>query len=72
MSPKWFSTAGASVDLSSGGSNIGQNFTVMRIGESFVASFAFNVDHSKDNVGVMFNLEPRFLRFLPPGAFGLE
>ena len=72
MSPKWFSTAGASVDLSSSGGNIGQNFTVSRIGETFVTSFNFTYDHSKDNVGVMFNLEPRFLRFSPAGLMGLE
>ena len=72
MSPKWFSTAGMSVDLASEGGNIGQNFSVSRIGETFVTSFNFTVDHSKDNVGVMLNVEPRFMRFPPAGAFGLE
>jgi hypothetical protein len=72
MSPKWFSTAGMSVDLSDDGGNIGQNIALSRIGETFVATFSFNVDHSKDNVGVMLNIEPRFLRFHPAGAFGLE
>jgi hypothetical protein len=72
LSPKWFSTAGMSVDISTAGGNIGQNFSVSRIGETFVASFNFTVDHSKDNVGVMLNLEPRFLRFGTAGALGLE
>jgi hypothetical protein len=61
-----------SVDLSDDGGNIGQNIGLSRIGEVFVASFNFTVDHSKDNVGVMLNIEPRFLRFPPAGAFGLE
>lgn len=72
LSPKWFSTAGASVDLAKLGGNIGQNFTVARIGETFVTSFNFTYDHSKNNVGVMFNVEPRFLRFSPAGLMGLE
>jgi len=78
MSPKWASSFGAAVDLT--GSNIGQNFQLVRIGESFLMTLGFNVDYSRNNVGVTFNLEPRFLsrtQFrglgIPvAGAYGLE
>jgi lipopolysaccharide export system protein LptA len=59
MSPKWASSFGSAIDLT--GRNIGQNFQLVRIGESFLMTFGFNVDYSRNNVGVTFNLEPRFL-----------
>jgi hypothetical protein len=82
MSPKWVSAFGTSVDLADDG-NIGQNFSVTRIGESFLISAGVTVDHSKDNVGFNLAVEPRFLpktrlgqaggaRIPPAGAFGLE
>ena len=82
FSPKWISTAGVAIDFSDAGS-IGQSFGVTRIGESLLVSLGFNVDDSKDNVGVKFMVEPRFLPKLsltgrtgievpPAGAFGLE
>jgi hypothetical protein len=82
MSPKWITTVGSTVDLQDTG-NIGQRFTVTRIGESFLASAGFTVDSNKDNVGVIVAIEPRFLPFsglgravgaqIPPaGQFGLE
>jgi hypothetical protein len=81
MSPKWASSFGTALNLR--GMNIGQNFQLTRIGESFLMTFGFNVDYSRNNVGVTFNLEPRFLsrtQFasrsgidLPmAGAYGLE
>jgi hypothetical protein len=81
MSPKWASSFGSAVDLT--GRNIGQNLQLVRIGESFLMTFGFNVDYSRNNVGVTFNLEPRFLsrtQFasrrgidIPvAGAYGLE
>jgi len=81
MSPKWASSFGTAINLT--GSNIGQNFQLVRIGESFLMTFGFNVDYSRNNVGVTFNLEPRFLsrtQFatrrgidIPvAGAYGLE
>ncbi|MFM8436052.1 MAG: hypothetical protein ACKOBP_12080 [Planctomycetia bacterium] len=81
MSPKWASTFGSALDLR--GANIGQNFQLTRIGESFLMTFGFNVDYSRNNVGVTFNLEPRFLsrtQFASrtgldvpvAGAYGLE
>jgi hypothetical protein len=82
MSPKWVSAFGTSIDLADDG-NIGQNFSVTRIGESFLISAGVTVDHSKDNVGFNLAVEPRFLpktrlgqaggaRIPPAGAFGLE
>jgi hypothetical protein len=82
MSPKWVSTFGSTFNIGKGG-NIGQNFSMTRIGESFLVTFGMNVDASKGNVGGVFAIEPRFFprgRFgpaggvlIPPaGAFGLE
>jgi len=81
MSPKWASSFGTALNLK--GLNIGQNFQLVRIGESFLMTFGFNVDYSRNNVGFTFNLEPRFLsrtQFasrtgldIPmAGAYGLE
>ena len=81
MSPKWASSFGTAIDLR--GRNIGQSAQLTRIGESFLMTFAFNVDYSRNNVGVTFNLEPRFLsrtQFATrtgldvpmAGAYGLE
>ena len=82
LSPKWISTASASYDFSDGG-NIGQTFSMTRIGESMLVSVRVNVDEAKDNVGVGFMVEPRFLPKLrltqqtgievpPAGVYGLE
>ncbi len=82
MSEKWIASFGSSVDLSNDG-NIGQHLAITRLGESFLVRVGFNIDESKDNVGVKLAIEPRFLRsgqgkpiqgiFVPPaGANGLE
>ncbi|MEX2309719.1 MAG: organic solvent tolerance protein OstA [Pirellulales bacterium] len=82
MSAKWIGSASASVDFGDAG-NIGQSVAFSRIGESLIATVGGHVDESKDNVGVSFLLEPRFLPTLsatrktgievpPAGAFGLE
>ncbi len=60
MSPKWIGSASTSVDFANDG-NIGQAFSFSRIGESLVATLGAHVDASKNNVGVHFLLEPRFL-----------
>jgi hypothetical protein len=60
MSPKWVSTFGMSFDLGNQG-NIGQSFSITRIGESFLVNLGFNVDPSRNDFGVMFAIEPRFL-----------
>jgi hypothetical protein len=82
LSEKWISTASASIDFSDAG-NIGQTFGLTRIGESLLVGMGINVDEAKDNVGLRFVVEPRFLprkRFTrdtgievpPAGVFGLE
>jgi len=82
MSPKWVSTFGTTIDFATQG-NIGQNFTVTRVGESLLVSFGVNVDEARKNVGIGFAIEPRILpkgrlgnvggaRIPPAGAFGLE
>jgi hypothetical protein len=82
MSPKWLSWFGTSVDLGGEG-NLGQTFGITRIGESLLISAGFTVDAARDNVGVNFAVEPRFLpkgrlshvggAAIPvAGAYGLE
>jgi len=85
MSPKWISTFGTTYDLYQA-RNIGQNFILTRVGESFLCVLGFNVDTSKDNVGVTLAIQPRFFQgrlgavagqtpgmAVPvAGAFGLE
>jgi len=66
MSPKWISSFGMTVDFGADG-NIGQNFSITRIGESLLVSAGFNVDEARDNVGVNLVVEPRFL---PKGRLG--
>ncbi len=82
MSEKWVSTLGTSIDLGDDG-NIGQRFTLTRIGESLLVSFGANVDASRGNFGVHLAVEPRFLpktrlgrvggaRIPAAGAHGLQ
>lgn len=82
MSEKWITTAGAAYDFDNEG-NIGQQFSMTRIGESMLVTLGVNVDSSKDNIGFNFLIEPRFLPNLrltkmtgidvpPAGAMGLE
>jgi hypothetical protein len=82
LSEKWITTAGAAYDFDNDG-NIGQSFSMTRIGESMLVTLGVNVDSSKDNVGFNFLIEPRFLPNLrltkmtgidvpPAGAMGLE
>jgi hypothetical protein len=82
MSEKWILTGGASFDFSETG-NIGQVVQLTRIGESALVRLGFNYDVSRDNLGVNFAIEPRFLpssrlgrvagvQIPPAGAYGLE
>jgi hypothetical protein len=82
LSPKWISEFSTGYDFFNN-RNIGQRFTFVRIGESFLISFAFNVDAAKGSTGVTLNIEPRFLprtrlgrvagaQIPPAGAFGIE
>ena len=82
LSPKWFTSAALSYDFSGTGT-VGNSFSLVRIGESFLVGFNFAYDAYKDNFSGMFVVEPRFLAgmkgttaagaFIPPtGLYGLE
>ncbi len=73
MSPKWISTFGTTFDVANA-RNIGQNFAITRIGESFLMTFNINVDTSKGNVGATIAITPRFLqgRLAGPSAAGMQ
>ncbi len=60
MSDKWVMAFGTSYDIAEN-RNVGQRFTFTRVGESFLVSAGFNVDASRDIVGIQFAIEPRFL-----------
>jgi hypothetical protein len=81
MSEKWLFNGGTSFDLNNQGA-IGQNFGITRVGEAFLIRAGFTVDYSRNNVGVQFMIEPRFIgsrrlgvanvSIPPAGAFGIE
>jgi hypothetical protein len=82
MSEKWILTGGTSLDFGATG-NIGQHLALTRVGESALVRIGFNADWSRDNIGVTFSVEPRFLprnrlglvggvQIPPAGAYGLE
>ncbi len=66
MSDKWIVRGGSSIDFGAAG-NIGQSLNFIRVGESFLLRFGFNVNSSRNNVGFIFGIEPRFL---PRGRLG--
>ncbi len=82
MTPKWIASAGVVTDFGPTG-NIGEVVQVTRVGESFLVSLEVNADSGRNNLGVGFFIEPRFLPLsyrgrlggvaIPPvGAYGLE
>ena len=82
MSEKWIGNAATTIDFGQAG-NIGQTFSLTRIGESAFVRIGFHLDESRDNVGVRFAIEPRFLprgrlgrlggvQLPPAGAYGVE
>ncbi len=82
MTTKWLSTFGTSFDLKSQG-NIGENFRLTRVGESFLFTMGFNVDVTRGNFGFNVAVIPRFLNRAssvargyidvpPAGLYGLE
>jgi hypothetical protein len=82
MSPKWISSLGTSIDFGKAG-NIGQNFSITRVGEAFLVTAGLNVDESRNSVGAVFMVEPRFgpktrvgnmigTQIPPSGAEGIE
>ena len=66
MSDKWILNGSSSVDFGAAG-NLGQSIGVTRVGESFLVNVGVNADISRDNVGFVFSVEPRFL---PGGRLG--
>ncbi len=66
MSDKWIIQGSNSIDFGSTG-NIGQSFSLVRVGESFLIRAGVNTDISRDNVSFVFGIEPRFL---PSGRLG--
>ncbi len=82
LNEKWILTAASTYDFGNTG-NIGQTVSVTRIGESMLLRLGLDIDEGRDNVGLVFALEPRFWpgRSLgslggqlipPPGIEGLE
>ncbi len=82
MSEKWILNGRLSVDLGPTG-NMSESLSVVRVGESMLVRIGVNGDVSRDNFGVNFNVEPRFLpssrlgnvggvQLPPAGAYGLE
>jgi hypothetical protein len=82
LNEKWIASAGATFDLGEIG-NVGQQFSLTRIGESMLVQLGMNVDAGRDNVGFQFMVEPRLWpkrrlgrlggRLIPPpGIEGLE
>lgn len=60
MSDKWGMQALSAYDFGSTG-NIGQRVALFYIGESFLFRFGVSYDVSRDNLGFLFGIEPRFL-----------
>ncbi|MEM6330154.1 MAG: organic solvent tolerance protein OstA [Planctomycetota bacterium] len=60
LGPKWAASGSTVIDFGNAG-NIGQAFSLSRIGESIIVTVGVRVDESKDNVGFNFLVEPRFL-----------
>jgi lipopolysaccharide export system protein LptA len=61
MSDRWGLRANSNYDFGPAGS-IGQRFGIIYIGESFLWNLGLNYDVSRNNTGVIFGVEPRFLR----------
>ncbi len=82
MNEKWIINGGSTFDLGEVG-NVGQSFSLIRVGESFLTQVGVNIDVGRDNSSFFFNIEPRFFPFrgvgsvggqaIPPaGLYGLE
>ena len=70
LSDKWGLKGGAQLDFGEVGT-IGQRLGIVYIGESFLWEVGFNYDANRDNFGVRFGFEPRFIgkkgRLFRPG-----
>ena len=73
MSDKWGLKGGLQVDFGEAGT-IGQRVGVVYIGESFLFELAVNYDANRDNLGLRFGFEPRFLpkpKLFRPGGVAI-
>ena len=73
LSDKWGLKGGLQLDFGEAGT-IGQRVGVVYIGESFLLEMAVNYDANRDNLGVRFNFEPRFLpkpKLFRPGGVAI-
>ncbi len=73
LSDKWGLKGGLQVDFGETGT-IGQRVGVVYIGESFLFEMAVNYDANRDNLGVRFGFEPRFLpkpKLFRPGGVAI-
>ena len=73
MSDKWGLKGGFQVDFGETGT-IGQRLGVVYIGESFLLEIAANYDANRDNLGIRFGFEPRFLprpKLFRPGGVAI-
>jgi len=82
LNEKWIFTSASTYDFGNTG-NVGQTFSLTRIGESLLLRLGLDVDKGRDNVGLVFAIEPRFWPsrsigslggqlIPPPGIEGLE
>jgi hypothetical protein len=82
LNEKWIIASGSTFDFGEVG-NVGNSASITRIGESFLTQVGLNVDVSRSNTSLFFNIEPRFLplrrlgqlggQAIPPaGLYGLE
>ena len=82
LDDKWIVNASAALDLSEA-RNIGQQLSLIRVGESVLLRLGIAVDQGRDNVGFQFGIEPRVwpkrklgrlggMPLPPPGVDGLE
>jgi len=69
MNEKWIISAQNTYDFGSAG-NVGQNFALTRIGESFLLRLGLDIDRGRDNVGVSVMFEPRFFPSRRVGMLG--
>ncbi|QEG24205.1 LPS-assembly protein LptD [Mariniblastus fucicola] len=74
LSDTWGVKGGAQVDFGETGT-IGNRLGVVYIGESFLWEVGFNYDASRDNLGIRFGFEPRFIgggRIFRPGGVPIQ
>ena len=74
LSDKWGLKAGSQIDFGETGT-IGNRLGVVHIGESFLWELGFNYDASRDNFGIRFGFEPRFIgggRIFRPGGVPIQ